>query len=170
MQSESARATTAAEARYRVAAPNSQPRHVKVIALGRSSENVVQQLAAKPWSRAQFLTASSFSTTVGEHQDFKMGHWLSDLAGRAKSLVDEVASADLVVMVAVAGEPAHAAEMIGVACRARNVMATGLVLSGLARDGDASMDTQAHVRPYVGMLVVAPSEAYIEDMLMALRA
>ena len=99
-----------------------------------------------------------------------MGHWLSDLAGRAKSLVDEVAGADLVVMVAVAGEPAHAAEMIGVACRARNVMATGLVLSGPAHDGDASTDTQAHVRPHVGMLVVAPSEAYIEDMLTALRA
>ena len=32
-----------------------------------------------------------------------MKAWLSDLAGRTKDLIDEVASADLVVMVASAG-------------------------------------------------------------------
>jgi len=74
------------------------------------------------------------------------------------------------VRIAVAGEPAHAAGMIGVACRSRNVMATGLVLGDSSHDGDEATDTQAHVRPHVGMLVAAPSEAYIEDMLTALRA
>ena len=35
-----------------------------------------------------------------------MQGWLSDLAGRTKDLIDEVESADLVVMVATAGENA----------------------------------------------------------------
>ena len=170
MRSESARATTAAEARYRIEAPNSLPRNVKVIALGPQSETVVQRLSRLPWTRAQFLTASSFTTNIGDRKEFQIGSWLSDLAGHAKSLVDEVAGADLVVMIAAAGEPAHAAEMIGVACRARNVMATGLVLNDASRDGDSATDTQAQVRPHVGMLVAAPSESYIEDMLTALRA
>jgi hypothetical protein len=170
MQSESARATTAAEARYRVEKPNSQPRCVKVVALGRKSDSIVQRLSTLPWARAQFLTASAFSAAIGDRGDFTIANWLSDLAGRAKSLVDEVAAADLMVMVAIAGENAHAAEMIGVACRARNVMATGLVLSASARDSDGAVDTLAQVRPHVGMLVAAPSEAYIEDMLTALRA
>src|SRR5262249_34432955 len=120
MQSESARATTAAEARYRIDAPNSLPRHVKVIALGPQSETVVQRLWKFPGARARFLTASSSTTRIGDRTEFRMGSWLSDFAGHAKSLVDEVAGADLVVMIATAGEPAYAAEMIGVACRARN--------------------------------------------------
>jgi hypothetical protein len=41
MQSESARMSSAAEARFRIDAPNSKPRAVKVIALDRPSERVV---------------------------------------------------------------------------------------------------------------------------------
>ncbi len=98
MQSESARVTTAAEARYRVDAPNSLPRNVKVIALGPQSDAVVQRLSGLRWARAQFLTASSFTTDIGDRTEFRIGSWLNDLAGQAKSLVDEVAGADLVVM------------------------------------------------------------------------
>ena len=45
MQSESARMTTAQEARFRIEAPNSKPRAVKVIALDAPSEGVVKKLA-----------------------------------------------------------------------------------------------------------------------------
>ena len=45
-----------------------------------------------------------------------MKAWLSDLAGRTKDLVDEVSSADLVVMVASAGTKASAAGVIAEAC------------------------------------------------------
>jgi len=45
MLSESARMSSAAEARFRIDAPNSKPRAVKVIALDHSSERVVKQLA-----------------------------------------------------------------------------------------------------------------------------
>ena len=61
MRSESARITTRAEARYRIEAPNSQPRTVKVIALDAASEPVVKRLAQLPWNRATFLTASAFA-------------------------------------------------------------------------------------------------------------
>ena len=47
---------------------------------------------------------------------FSMQGWLSDLAGRTKDLIDEIATADLVVMIATAGENAHAAALIGEAC------------------------------------------------------
>ena len=45
MQSESARAASAAEARFRIDAPNSQPRSIKVIALDHPSEAIVKRLA-----------------------------------------------------------------------------------------------------------------------------
>src|SRR5262245_27622711 len=99
--SESARATTAAEARYRIDAPNSRPRHVMVVALDRPSETVVKRLAQLPWSRAGFFTASAFASAKPQPgAGFSMQGWLSDLAGRTKNLIDEVAAADLVVMVA----------------------------------------------------------------------
>ena len=100
MQSESARMSSAAEAKFRIDRPNSQPRAVKVIALDAPSERVVKELAAGSWQRASFLTASSFSGAPRAGEPFSMGGWLNDLAGRTKDLVDEVNSADLVVMVA----------------------------------------------------------------------
>ena len=64
---------------------------------------------------------------------FSMQGWLSDLAGRTKDLIDEVAAADLVVMIAASGENAQAAGLIGEACGARRVMTTALILGS---DGD----------------------------------
>src|SRR5690242_5323194 len=111
MQSESARMSSAAEARYRINAPNSRQRAVKVIALDRSSEQVVKQLAQRSWNGATFLTASAFGTAPKSGESF--AGWLSDLAGRTHNLIEEVASADLVVMIAAAGENAEAASIVG---------------------------------------------------------
>src|ERR1700686_5667319 len=103
MDSESARMSSAAEAKFRIDRPNSQPRAVKVIALDTPSERVVKELAQSPWQRATFLTASAFSGAPRQGERFSMDGWLNDLAGRTKNLVDEVESADLVVMGASAG-------------------------------------------------------------------
>ncbi len=168
MLSESARVTTAAEARFRVKTPNSLPRQVKVIALDRQSEPVVQRLAQLNWARASFLTASAFTSGSSTQEKFSMDGWLADLAGRTKNLLNEVAQADLVVMIASMGQPATAAAIIGEACRAHNVMTTALVLN-MAQPGGAA-DTLAQLRPYASMLVAANSQDYIEDMLIALRA
>src|SRR6516225_2449606 len=113
MESESARMSSAAEAKFRIAAPNSRPRAVKVIALDAPSERVVKELAQESWQGATFLTASAFASAS---ERFSLGGWLNDLAGRTKNLVEEIASADLVVMVASAGQNAAAAAIIGEAC------------------------------------------------------
>src|ERR1700761_6436381 len=79
MASESARMSSAAEARFRIDAPNSQARAVKVIALDATSEHVVKALSQLPWQRASFLTASSFSGAPRHGEPFSMGGWLNDL-------------------------------------------------------------------------------------------
>ena len=169
MISESARMTTRAEARYRIDAPNSQPRAVKVIALDAASEQVIKRLVQLPWQRASFLTASAFACMPARSEPFSMTGWLSDLAGRTKDLIDEIASADLVVMIATAGESAQAGSLIGEACVARGVMTTGLVL-GTAASEQTLSKTLGHLRPYSVMLVAGGDEDYIENMLVALRA
>ncbi len=54
MESESARMSSAAEARFRIDYPNSQPRVIKVVALDAMSERVVKRVAEQTWQRANF--------------------------------------------------------------------------------------------------------------------
>jgi hypothetical protein len=168
MESESTRATTAAEARFRIDAPNSRPRSVKVIALDHPSERVVKELAQRQWNRATFFTASAFGAAPKQGESFS--GWLSDLAGRTKNLIEEVNTADLVVMIAAAGESAEAASVIGEACSVKRVTTTALVLSGSSISDEALSKTLSHLRPWALMLVIASAEDYIADMLTALRA
>jgi len=170
MQSESARMTTADEARFRIDYPNSKPRAIKVIALDEPSAGVVKRLAQGSWQQATFLTALKFDGAPRGGQGWSMQAWLSDLAGRTKDLVDEVASADLVVMVASAGTGADAAAVIAEACAVRKVMTTALIIDSKSKSDDELAKTLASLRPYASMLVIAHDDEYIETMLAALRA
>jgi len=170
MESESARMSSAAQAKFRIDRPNSMTRAVKVIALDTPSERIVKDLARLQWQRATFLTASAFSGALRHGEPFSMGGWLNDLAGRTKDLVDEVASADLVVMVASAGENAAAAAIIGEACSVKRVMTTALILGSATTGDEALAKMLAQLRPHVMMLVISSADEYIKDMLTALRA
>jgi len=84
-----------------------------------------------------------------------MQGWLSDLAGRTKALVEEVASADLVVMVSSAGTCAQAAAVIGEACAVRKVMTMALIIGSEQRSDEELSKTLATLRPHASMLVIA---------------
>jgi hypothetical protein len=170
MTTESARMSSAAEARFRIEAPNSRPRAVKVIALDGPSERVVKELSLATWQNASFLTASAFSSAPRAGERFSMGGWLNDLAGRTKDLIAEVASADLVVMVASAGENAAAAAIIGEACAVKHVMTTALIIGGANASDETLSKMLGALRPHAMMLVIASADEYIKDMLTALRA
>jgi hypothetical protein len=165
--SESARATSAAEQRYRIDAPNSQPRAVKVIALDQASERVVKRMAKGPWRRATFFTSRGEDAPSGA---WSLQAWLGDVAGRALDLLEEIATADLVVMVAAAGGSPPAASVIGEACALNHVMTTALIVGAQGQPDAALARTLAALRPYASMLVLADGDDYIEAMLEALRA
>ncbi len=160
MDSESARMTTAAEARFRIDAPNSVPRNVKVIGLDEASLRVVKHLAARKWNRTNFFSTSASGNAVE----------LKDLSGALFDLDGEIADANLVVMVASSGQSAEAAGVIGEACRDKHVMTTALILGSEAQTDEALSKTLAQLRPHALMVVIASADEYIEDMLTALRA
>ena len=151
MRTESARMSSAAEARFRVDAPNSRPRAVKVIALDAQSEPVVDDLAQRPWNGAEFLTAS-------------------DLASDPARLREAIDTADLVVMVATAGGHPRDVALIGEACSRQRVTTTGLIVSEAETSDEVLSETLGRLRPWMLMLAIASSRDYIEDMLLALRA
>ncbi len=126
MLSESARMSSALEARYRIQAPNSLPRAVKVVALDETAQDVVRQLAVSGWQQASFFTAESF----------------------LRNLKAEVASADLVLMVAGPGGNAEAVATIGSACSERRVSTTALVVGAGTATDEAVSRTLKQVRPW----------------------
>ena len=170
MPSESARATSAAESRFRIDDPNSRPRVVKAVALDQPSQAVAGRLAQNHWNGATFLTASAFSADPPANDQLSVRAWLSDLSGRTKCLLDEIEGSDLVVMIAAAGESVPAAAIIGEACSLKRITTTAFVLGGASATDQALAQTLAQLRPWAVMLVVASSESYIADMLAALQA
>jgi hypothetical protein len=169
MLSESARMSSAAEARFRVQAPNSTPRTIKVVALDAMGDAVVRRLAAADWKYATFLTAASRGETGGRSAASPDGA-LSDLAGHIRSVTDEVDTTDLIILVAGPGGRAQAASIIGQACSLRRVMTTGFIVGATSASEDALSKTLAQLRPWSLMVVIANSDEYIDDMMSALRA
>ena len=148
MLSESARMSSAAEAGFRVQAPNSRPRVVKIVALDRTGEDVLDRLRSARWSQATFESSAGF----------------------VAKLQEKVAGADLVVLVAGPGGHAGDAAAIGRVCSDRRVMTTALLVgTGSASDAEVSK-TLAQVRPWSLMVVIADADDYIDAMLLALRA
>jgi hypothetical protein len=170
MLSESARMASAEEARYRVNYPNSVPRTVKVVALDEASKALVDDLSRMAWNRASFFSSMSFGGATPKAEESSLKAWLSDIAGHAKDLIAEVDSADMVVMVASAGEDAHGASIIGEACAARKVTTIGLIVQSPATSDEELSRTLGHMRPFARMLVIASGREYVEEMLAALRA
>ena len=164
MLSESARMSSAAEARFRVQSSSSEPRVVKVIALDVASEEVLRRLAERSWNHATFLSAATFGANPQDR--------LTDLYGRSRDLKEEVDAADLVVMVVTAGGNAQAAALIGSMCNLEPVN-TAAFVSGTTTSSasEAAVSrTLAQLRPWSLMVVIADADDYIEDMLVALRA
>ena len=147
--SESARVMTAAESRYRITAPNSLPRALRILALDAHSDSIVAGLAPLPWGNARFFRSREVGTA---------------------ELADAIDGADLLVMIATAGADACAAATIGPACRRRRVTTMAVVIAGPQAAQPALAATLARLRPHAGTLVTTSSADYVADMLTALRA
>jgi hypothetical protein len=170
MLSESARMASAAEARFRIQAPNSRPRAIKVIGLDAASEPVVKKMAEAGWKNATFFVTSAAARAPYTEQAFASDGWLTDLQGRTRSLMEEVGTSDLVVMIAGPGGHAEVASIIGEACSLKRIMTTALVVGGKSASEASLSMTLAQVRPWSLMVVLADADDYVEDMLTALRA
>lgn len=157
--SESARVNTTAEHRFRVAAPNSRPTTASLVALDPASHAVVARAVAQAPDRRKIVALPRSGET-----------WMQDLPGQTRALIAAIERSDLMVMVATAGYEAQSASLISDACRLRGVTVTAVVISSDDTAAGALSVTLSRLRPHAGMIVVASSAAYVEDMLSALRA
>jgi hypothetical protein len=170
MLSESARMTTAKEAAFRIEHPNSRPRVVKVVALDEASAASVRELARGGWKHTVFFTAVSVDWDPRRPPGSPIHAQLVALNGERHDLLEEVAAANLIVMIARAGARPEAAALIAEACALRRVMITGLLLTAEASSDADVAQTLAMLRPFAPMLVVSGEDDYVPAMLAALRA
>jgi hypothetical protein len=149
MRTESARMSSAAEARFRLQTTIATARAVTVVALDPAADAIVAQLAQGGWTHTAFLTTAAL--------------------GRAGNLVEAFAPADLVVMISTAGADAGAAAAIGAACSQQRIMTTTVVVGTASVSDEALSKTLAQVRPWSLMVVVATDRSYVEDILRSFR-
>src|SRR5690606_15048464 len=110
--------------------PNSQPRKSRIIALDDAGLAALQKLASlQAWPGAHFLRYVEKKGATDSLKMLPVDAVLEDVEGKHVNLVDEIADADVIVMVTTAGASAETAEVIGNACFVRSKMTTGLVLN-----------------------------------------
>jgi hypothetical protein len=165
--SESARVTTAAEARFRVRDPNSAPREIMVVALDPRSARLVENFATRPWRRITFFS------TAAVHEGYEKAgrsikQWLTDMSGQAADLVAEVSRADIVQLVTTAGCDTSAASLIAEACAFQRVKTSGVIIDDAGASGGALSRSLHALRPWVMTLSVVGSTDDIDEMLHAL--
>ena len=139
-----ARAATAEEARFRIDRPIGS-RAALILALDGDAGDVVDRVAERPWGAARFFHA-------GELPEAR--------------LAEELADADVAIMIATADADGELAAAIARACAERGIMTAGLIL------GD-QLDVAGAVsalRPYARNLMVTDDEEDVAEVLRALRA
>ena len=161
MLSESARMSSADEARFRVQALPSTARALNVVALDRASDRVVARLATAAWSGVGFFPTSALRGPAP-------GSAAAPATGGNSALAD-VASADVVVMIASSGGDAPGASVVGKVCSLERVPTTTIVVHATPATDEALSKTLAQVRPWSLMVVVVSDEGYVESILRSFR-
>lgn len=117
MITQSMRATSAAESRFRIAQPNSRTRKTLVLALGRQALTSLAELQQLSWN----------NTVMGL---YTAGHLelYSGQEARRVPLDDALDQLDVMVLLITSDSDTESIERIGEACSRRRIMTSGFVL------------------------------------------
>jgi hypothetical protein len=138
-----ASAATASEARFRIDAPI-EGGSARVVGLDEGAMDVVRRVAEQSWGGARFLTSEELTSRLDE----------------------ELADADVAIMIATTDDGAEAASAIARACADRGITTAGLIL-GEGLEAGAAVSA---LRPYARILMVTDHEDDVTEVLTALRA
>lgn len=161
--SNSARATSRSESKYRIDYPLVPTRGARVIALDEGAEKIIRKTAQSDWKTAHFFTIET-APGNSEYIDDSVNVNLRSLDGRQVPLQDELNGVDVVIMIATRDSGSSAASIIAAACTVRGIMTAGIIISN-----DAT-STVAALRPHARILLISASDTDLETLLTAIRA
>ena len=154
--SESARAASAAESRFRITRPIAPARNARIIALDGAAEAVARRVAGGLWAAARFY---------GWPDDRSGPAGLRELDGGPVTLLEVLTGTDVVVVLATEDSGRARAAAVGDACRARSITTAGVVLGA----GFEAEEATAALRPYARVLLLFADESDVRELLTALR-
>nr|EJI95759.1 hypothetical protein JVH1_6780 [Rhodococcus sp. JVH1] len=134
------------------------------MALDAGADAIVRTVAAQPWGASRFFTlAAPVPSTVAGGSESIL---LQDSDGQSAHLRDELADADVVIMIGTVDSDDNAAALIGAACSVRGITTAGLIVGDPSEVGA----TVTHLRPYARVLMTTTDEQDVAEVLTALRA
>lgn len=162
--SESARAASASESRYRITVPIAPARAARVIALDPRAAAITRRVADGPWANARFYTCE-VGRGAGRSDEPEGEVLLQGLDGASAALADVLMGTDVVVVIATDDSGRTQAAAIGRGCSARAITTAGVVLG----DGFAAEEAVAALRPHARVLLLSADESDVFELLTALR-
>ncbi|SAL43138.1 hypothetical protein AWB71_02278 [Caballeronia peredens] len=154
------------EVRFRVRAPNSAPRRIRVIALT-DDDSEVRRCAERAHADVHFVRASELAALL-QTEGADAASILRSVDANASALHAGLGTPDLVVIAGREGDDAQAGAVAAQAYRSRGVTVSGVIgPSGSRRESARTADL---LRPHCTMLILPVSAGYLEDLLAALGA
>jgi hypothetical protein len=154
------------EVRFRVRAPNSVPRRIRVIALT-DDDAEVRRCAERAHADVQFVYATELAALL-QTEGTDAASILRRIDANTAALNAWLGAPDLVVIAGREGDDAHAGAVAAKAYRSRGVTVSGVV--GPSLEGCKHAFTADLLRPHCTMLILPVSAGYLEDLLAALGA
>jgi hypothetical protein len=158
--SESARAASAGESRFRIRVPIAPARAARVIGLDGAATAVARRLAERPWAHARFYTGGGPRPAGTDGEPL-----LHALDGPPAPLPAVLDGSDVVVVLATEDAGRATAAAIGRFCWRHGITTAGVVLG----DGFEADEAVAALRPYARVLLLSADESDVFELLTALR-
>jgi hypothetical protein len=155
MLSETSRATSAAESRFRVQAPNSSARDILVVALDEKSAKLGDMLAGQSWRGTQFADFHMPDTGANPQT------WSATMERRGL---------DLLVMIGTVGENLQRSSQIGARSIALGTKVFGVLLAPDDTPVDAISAALLELRPWSRTLMLLSTADYLPGILHSLGA
>lgn len=138
------------DTRNRINAPNSRPRHIKLVGLHNGGARLVSALPIERWRNVQALSLAEADSPLAQ----------------APSALDD---AEMIFIVACSGDDLSCAPRIREAAQRRGIITTGILVAGAIVTDEQHAELRA-LRAASDMLVIASDESYVPDMLTELGA
>jgi cell division GTPase FtsZ len=133
---------------HRIRAPNSRRRFIKLVGIGSGGGRIARGLAGMNLADVDIVIPDASQSSV------------------VVSMIESLAGADMIFVIACAGDDLGLAPLIRQIARKSNVLVTGIFIQH--NHEPAAQASLAVLRPASDMLVVASDESYVADMLVEL--
>ena len=155
--------TACASTHFRVQYPNSHPRRIRIFGLGKGGGAIARIIATRGLADVEVVTNDG---------DVKIDPTdvVAGITDGARELHLGLQKAEIIFLVAVAGDQVDFAIVVSRVARELGKLVTGVLIEKRNASSAESMATVSALRPCVDMLVIGSDETFLDEMLGELGA